>query len=216
MQHADAAIAGAGISVYPSPSSWLRQDYASWSSSVATRCASARGRLPECLLEPILKAPRIAFPLALKSQPLCRVFQRGRTPHRPKHPHPDNANAARRAHASARVKAVSTEDIRTIAPGLQPATSSFFFCEKKSLDPRDLVHALPRAARAAGVTLIEQTTVSAITVRSDSVQIRPARTNGTRAISSTPVEHGPPISLPSPSSHARARCSSSSVANRST
>lgn len=34
------------------------------------------------------------------------------------------------------------------------------------------MHALPRAARAAGVTLIEQTAVSAITVRSDSVRIQ--------------------------------------------
>jgi glycine oxidase len=69
-------------------------------------------------------------------------------------------------------KSVSAEDIQTIAPGLEPRDFRFFLLQEKSLDPRDLAHALPPAAKAAGVTLIEHTPVSAITVQSDFVEIQ--------------------------------------------
>ena len=66
---------------------------------------------------------------------------------------------------------LSAEARNSIAPGLQPDDLKFFLLAEQSLDPRDLVSALPTAAKAAGVTLLEQTTVTAITSQPLSVQI---------------------------------------------
>jgi glycine oxidase len=46
--------------------------------------------------------------------------------------------------------------------GLRPGPWSFYALDEASLDPRDLCNALPRAARAAGVTLREHTAVQAV------------------------------------------------------
>jgi glycine oxidase len=66
---------------------------------------------------------------------------------------------------------LSAEAVQAIAPDLQTNGLKFFLLEEQSLDPRDLARALPLAAKAAGVTLLEQTTVSAVTSQSNSVQI---------------------------------------------
>jgi glycine oxidase len=72
-------------------------------------------------------------------------------------------------------KKLTAEAIESIAPGLQTNGLEFFLLEEKSLDPRDLVHALPEAMESAGITLIEQTTVSSIALQSDSVLVRTTR-----------------------------------------
>ena len=48
----------------------------------------------------------------------------------------------------------------------------FFLLQEQSLDPRDLVRSLPQAARAAGVTILEQSTVTSIAPQLNSVQIQ--------------------------------------------
>ncbi|MBV8674295.1 MAG: FAD-dependent oxidoreductase, partial [Acidobacteriaceae bacterium] len=47
----------------------------------------------------------------------------------------------------------------------------FFSLDERSLDPRDLALALPRAARAAGVTLLEQTGIAQVRERRGAVEI---------------------------------------------
>lgn len=82
-------------------------------------------------------------------------------------------------------KRLGVEDIQILAPGfnlrgcerhgLEPCNLSFFLLQEESLDPRDLARALPAAVKAAGVTLIEQTTVAAITTQNtqnESVRIK--------------------------------------------
>lgn len=68
-------------------------------------------------------------------------------------------------------KQLSREAIDAIAPGLQTSNLRFFRLEEHSLDPRDLARALPDAVKAAGVTLLEETAVTAIKPQSNSVQI---------------------------------------------
>jgi glycine oxidase len=64
------------------------------------------------------------------------------------------------------------EAIDPLAPGLRPGGMSFFLLDEQSIDPRDLVLALPLAAKAAGVTLLEQTAVTGITSHANSVDIQ--------------------------------------------
>lgn len=67
---------------------------------------------------------------------------------------------------------LSVETVQALAPGLQPNGLSFFRLEEQSLDPRDLAAALPEAVRAAGVTILEQTAVTAIESQSGSTRIQ--------------------------------------------
>lgn len=61
--------------------------------------------------------------------------------------------------------------IHALVPGLQPNILKFFLLEEQSLDPRDLVVALPEAVKAAGVTLLEENKVTALRSQSNSVLI---------------------------------------------
>jgi glycine oxidase len=73
------------------------------------------------------------------------------------------------------VQQLSIDAIFSIAPGLQPGGLKFFPLEEQSLDPRDLVRTLPKAANAVGVTLLEQSAVTAITPQPDSVLVHTSR-----------------------------------------
>lgn len=70
------------------------------------------------------------------------------------------------------VSQISAETIQSIAPGIQPGGLKFFLLDEHSLDPRDIARALPDAAKAAGVTLLEETAVTAISAHADSVAVR--------------------------------------------
>jgi glycine oxidase len=78
-------------------------------------------------------------------------------------------------------EALSAEAVQSIAPGLQHGDLNFFLLEEQSLDPRDLAQALPEAAKATGITLLEQTDVTAVTPHADSVQIQTSRGEWTAA-----------------------------------
>ena len=67
---------------------------------------------------------------------------------------------------------VDAETIQAIAPGLRTDGLFFFLLEEQSLDPRDLARALPVAAKALGVTLIEQTEVTAIKPQHEAVEVQ--------------------------------------------
>lgn len=68
------------------------------------------------------------------------------------------------------VEELSPAAIQSLVPGLKPEKLSFFLLEEQSLDPRDIGRALPQAAKAAGVVLVEQTSV--LRVDSDSSSLR--------------------------------------------
>ena len=74
------------------------------------------------------------------------------------------------------VNEVAPEEIQSIAPGIQPSELKFFLLDEHSLDPRDIARALPEAAKAAGIRLLEETAVTAISAHSESVAVR--TTNG--------------------------------------
>jgi glycine oxidase len=56
-------------------------------------------------------------------------------------------------------RALSAFETATIVPDLQTSNRSFLLLEEHSLDPRDLCAALPKAATAAGVTVLEHSPV---------------------------------------------------------
>jgi glycine oxidase len=67
---------------------------------------------------------------------------------------------------------LAREELEALAPGLSPTGGlQFFLHDEQSLDPRDLGRALPRAARAAGVILLEDTAVIAIREAAEGVRI---------------------------------------------
>lgn len=70
------------------------------------------------------------------------------------------------------IRAADDETIQAIAPGLQQNRLKFFLLEEHSIDPRDLARALPDAARAAGVALHEEATVTAVSGDSGRVRIK--------------------------------------------
>lgn len=74
-----------------------------------------------------------------------------------------------------RTQPLTPEAIQSLAPGVQPGELQFFLLEEQSLDPRDIAHALPDAARAAGVTLIEETAVTAVIPGVNSVLVQTTR-----------------------------------------
>lgn len=66
---------------------------------------------------------------------------------------------------------LSAETIQALAPGLQTHGLQFFLLEEKCFDPRILGESLIKAVKEAGVTLLEQTTVTAVESHADAVQI---------------------------------------------
>jgi len=52
-------------------------------------------------------------------------------------------------------------ELAKLAPGLHSGPYNFFSLDEQSFDPRDLARALPKAVKAAGVALYEQTAVVA-------------------------------------------------------
>jgi glycine oxidase len=73
------------------------------------------------------------------------------------------------------IEALSLEAIHTLAPGLQLDNLKFFLLDEQSLDPHDLVQALPEAVKSAGVTIFEQTPVTTIASHADSIHVRTTR-----------------------------------------
>jgi glycine oxidase len=69
------------------------------------------------------------------------------------------------------VQPLSDQAIHAIAPELQASGLTFFSLDEQSLDPRDLARALPDAARAAGITLVEQTAVISTSAQRSAVDI---------------------------------------------
>jgi glycine oxidase len=59
-------------------------------------------------------------------------------------------------------RTLTRSELQTIAPGLESQYQHFLLIEESSLDPRDLCSALPLAAIAAGVRLIEDSPVISI------------------------------------------------------
>ena len=66
---------------------------------------------------------------------------------------------------------LSAAELEAIAPGLIAGGLKFFSLDEESLDPRDLARALPKAVRAAGVVLLEDTEVTAASERGGAVEI---------------------------------------------
>ncbi len=73
------------------------------------------------------------------------------------------------------IEPLSPQAIQSIAPGLQSNGLRCFLLEEQSFDPRNLTEALPQAAIAAGVTLHQQTAVTAVIPQSGSVKIQTTR-----------------------------------------
>ena len=70
------------------------------------------------------------------------------------------------------IDVLSPDAIHAIVPELCPGIATFILLEEQSLDPRDLVRALPEAVKAGGVALIEQNKVIAVRPQSNSVRIQ--------------------------------------------
>jgi glycine oxidase len=68
--------------------------------------------------------------------------------------------------------AISAEEAARRIPGLVTKRRSFLWLEEPSLDPRDLCVALPLAAAAAGVELLEETEVMTVTSHAGSVEVK--------------------------------------------
>ena len=66
---------------------------------------------------------------------------------------------------------LSATALETIAPGLVGGDLKFFSLNEESLDPRDLARALPKAVRAAGVVLLEDFEVTAVSEHRSTVEI---------------------------------------------
>jgi glycine oxidase len=58
--------------------------------------------------------------------------------------------------------ALSPSEIASRLPELNPSGRSFQWLDEHSFDPRDLCAALPKAAKAAGITLVEQSQVTSV------------------------------------------------------
>ena len=66
---------------------------------------------------------------------------------------------------------LSAEEIASRVPGLRPGSRSFLWVDEESLDPRDLCAALPKAAVAAGVTLVEDAPVTGVRSHTSGVEV---------------------------------------------
>ncbi|HEX3473104.1 MAG TPA: FAD-dependent oxidoreductase [Silvibacterium sp.] len=68
-------------------------------------------------------------------------------------------------------RALDASELNALVPGLVINDLHFFSLDEQSLDPRNLAQALPGAVRAAGVTLLEDTAVTAVAVQTGGVTI---------------------------------------------
>jgi glycine oxidase len=66
---------------------------------------------------------------------------------------------------------VDSATLHTLAPGIEHQGLRFFLLGEMSVNPRDLVEALPRAVRAAGVALHEQCPVLRVREDKDAVEL---------------------------------------------
>ncbi|MBV8114842.1 MAG: FAD-dependent oxidoreductase [Silvibacterium sp.] len=62
-------------------------------------------------------------------------------------------------------------ELETAAPGIVTEELRFFSLDEESLDPRDLAAALPKAARAMGITLLEDTEITEVRERGGEIEI---------------------------------------------
>ncbi|HTZ89654.1 MAG TPA: FAD-dependent oxidoreductase [Alloacidobacterium sp.] len=67
--------------------------------------------------------------------------------------------------------ALSPSEIAARVPDLNPGSRSFLWLDEHSFDPRDLCAALPKAASAAGISLIEQSPVTAVRGKASGVEV---------------------------------------------
>jgi len=70
--------------------------------------------------------------------------------------------AAKLSNTLSSIRKLTHSELRTIAPGLNLRYQHFLLIEESSLDPRDLCAALPAAAVAAGVKLVEDSPVVSV------------------------------------------------------
>jgi len=63
------------------------------------------------------------------------------------------------------------DELAALAPGMEAGNLRFFSLDEQSLDPRDVARALPNAVRAAGVTMLEDTAVTAVKAEPGGVRI---------------------------------------------
>lgn len=61
--------------------------------------------------------------------------------------------------------------VADLESGPEPSGLSFLWLEEHSLDPRDLCAALPKAAAAAGITIVEQSPVTAVRGTASGVEV---------------------------------------------
>lgn len=76
------------------------------------------------------------------------------------------------AHSSHEGITATQREMCQLIPGMQSTADRFVFLEEDSLDPRDLCRALPAAARAAGISLLEETTVLRVLADGDALTIQ--------------------------------------------
>ena len=177
MNHTDAAIAGAGIiglaTALELAAAGLRVTVFERGQAMRESSWAAAGMLAAADPEnPAALRPLSRFSIGLYPEFLAKIerLTGKRIPLRTK-------QTLQGAHEiPPGVKEVAPEKIQSIAPGLQPGGLKFFLLDEHSLDPRDIARALPEAAKAAGVTLLEETAVTAISAHSESVAVR--TTNG--------------------------------------
>jgi glycine oxidase len=74
-------------------------------------------------------------------------------------------------HRSGATNLLAREDLRALAPEIDPAGLEFFLLEETSFDVRDLAEALPDAVRAAGIHLCEHTPVLRVRPEPSRVQV---------------------------------------------
>ena len=71
--------------------------------------------------------------------------------------------------------ALSSEEVASRLPELHSAGRSFLWLNEHSLDPRDLCAALPKAATAAGIPVVEQSPITAVRSGPSGVRITTPR-----------------------------------------
>jgi len=75
-------------------------------------------------------------------------------------------------HPPSGIEPLSSADLQSLAPGIEPRGLSFFLLEESSFDPCDLAEALPAAVRAAGVQLREHAPVLRARPESSGVRVQ--------------------------------------------
>jgi glycine oxidase len=67
---------------------------------------------------------------------------------------------------------LSPDEIAKCVPALNPAGRQFIWLDEHSLDPRDLCVALPKAAEASGIRILENSPVTDIRAGSSGIEVR--------------------------------------------